>query len=408
MLPNQQYGKFTDFAFRPSLQSDIKSAGFVIPTPVQVQCMPVALEGKDVIGLAQTGTGKTAAFALPIIHRLAGSLEMKALVLVPTRELAQQIAGVFTELGKSSDVRTAVVVGGIPIQKDYRALQKWPNVLVATPGRLIDHLRGRSVVLRDIEILVIDEADRMHDMGFMPQISRILSALPVQRQTLLFSATMPQDVERVARQYMRDPVRIQVGRHGAAAERAEHHLLHVPEGEKTPMLIKLLEQGVGRVLVFVRTKRAVDRIARALSRRHDVARLHGDRPQADRDRVMAGFRDSRYRILVATDIAARGIDVADIEHVINYDFPRCPEDYVHRIGRTARVEASGRATSFVTVAERPLVLQVERLIGKKLALKGIPQGTEIQAPKKAVVAPSGRRRRGGRGRGRAKHPSSRN
>jgi len=305
LLKQDQSLTFSQFAFCESLQTDIRTAGFVTPTPVQAQTIPLALQGKDVIALAQTGTGKTAAFALPIIHRLAGTMNMKALVLAPTRELAQQIAGVFNELGASTGVSTAVVVGGIPIQKDYRALQQWPNVLVATPGRLIDHLQGRSVILKDIEILVIDEADRMHDMGFMPQINRILAALPKQRQTMLFSATMPDDVERIARRNMRSPVRVQVGRRGAAAERAEHHLLHVPESGKTPILLDLLKDSVGRVLIFARTKRSVDRLARALGRIGQVARLHGDRSQADRDKVMTGFRNQHYRILIATDIAAR-------------------------------------------------------------------------------------------------------
>jgi ATP-dependent RNA helicase RhlE len=373
--------------------------------PIQAQCIPLVLEGRDVIGLAQTGTGKTAAFALPIIHRLAGSLDMKALVLAPTRELAQQIAGVFGELGESSNVRTAVVVGGIPIEKDYQALRRWPNVLVATPGRLIDHIQNRSVVTKDIETLVIDEADRMHDMGFMPQINRIIAALPKERQTLLFSATMPEDVELIARRHMRSPVRIMIGRRSAPAERAQQHLLHVAEENKRPMLMELLNKTDGRVLVFVRTKHGVDRLARVLSGRHDVARLHGDRTQTDRDRAMKGFRDGRYRILVATDIAARGIDVADIEHVINYDFPRSPEDYVNRIGRTARVEASGCATSFVTHADRAYVAQLERHVGKKLSMRGLPgepkQGSEGESP-----APKRRRRRGGRRHGRSNRTAS--
>ncbi|HUW59171.1 MAG TPA: DEAD/DEAH box helicase [Planctomycetota bacterium] len=387
--------KFSDFAFHDNLHKDIDSAGFVTPLPVQTQCIPLVLEGKDVIGLAQTGTGKTAAFALPIIHRLAGSLDMKALVLAPTRELAQQIAGVFHELGKSSNVRCAVVVGGIPIEKDYQALRRWPNVLVATPGRLIDHIQSHSVVTKDIETLVIDEADRMHDMGFMPQINRIIAALPKERQTLLFSATMPEDVERIARRHMRTPVRIMIGRRSAPAERAQQDLLHVAEDRKRPVLMELLNETDGRVLVFVRTKRGVDRLARALSGRHDVARLHGDRTQPHRDRAMKGFREGRYRILVATDIAARGIDVADIEHVINYDFPRSPEDYVHRIGRTARVEASGRATSFVTQADRGYVAQLERHVGKKISLKGLSREPK-STPRGESPAPKRRSRRRGR------------
>ena len=397
--------QFSDFAFRESLARDIQNAGFLTPTPIQAQCIPLVLEGGDVIGMAQTGTGKTAAFALPIIHRLTGSLDMKALVLAPTRELAQQIAGVFDELGKSSDVRCAVVVGGIPIEKDYKALRGWPNVLVATPGRLIDHIQSHSVVTKDIEILVIDEADRMHDMGFMPQINRIIAVLPKERQTLLFSATMPEDVEQIARRHMRSPVRVQVGRRSAPAERAQQHLIVVAEENKRPILLDLLKETDGRVLVFVRTKRGVDRLARALSGRYDVARLHGDRAQPDRDRAMKGFRDGRYRILIATDIAARGIDVADIEHVINYDFPRSPEDYVNRIGRTARVEASGRATSFVTHADRFYVAQLERLVGRKLSMKG-HSGEPKPAAHAESPAPKRRPRRGRSRRRRSKGTAS--
>ncbi|MBM4032983.1 MAG: DEAD/DEAH box helicase [Planctomycetes bacterium] len=354
--------------FSERVQQDIAAAGYETPTPIQAECIPLALSGRDVIGLAQTGTGKTAAFALPIIERMAHRVELGALVLAPTRELAQQIHGVFEALGRSSGIRAAIVVGGVPMDEDYKALRSWPNVLVATPGRLIDHLNSRSVVLDEIETFVVDEADRMHDMGFIPQIRRIIEALPSERQTLMFTATMPDDVERIARRHMRQPERVQVGR-TAPVERAVQQLFAVGEREKTRLLLDLLRGTDGRVLVFVRTKRGVDRLARAVSGRHRrVARLHSDRAQPERDEAMAGFREGRYRILIATDIAARGIDVADIEHVINYDFPRSAEDYLHRIGRTARLAASGRATSFVTRAERGTLASLERLVGTKLAL----------------------------------------
>jgi ATP-dependent RNA helicase RhlE len=303
---------------------------------------------------------------------------MGALVLAPTRELAQQIAVMFNDLGHSSGIRVATVVGGIPIRHDWKALTCWPNVLVATPGRLIDHIESGSVVLRDIEVLVVDEADRMHDMGFIPQIRRILAALPTKRQTLMFSATMPADVEEIARRHMHDALRIQIGRRSAPAERAEQVLYKTNEHDKTPFLLKLLRQSEGRVLVFVRTKRGVDRLARAvMAHCQGVARLHADRSQPERDAAMGGFREGKYRVLIATDIAARGIDVADIEHVINYDFPQSAEDYVHRIGRTARVAASGRATSFVTRGDQRFVAEVERLVGAKLPLTPL-QGTASQ------------------------------
>jgi ATP-dependent RNA helicase RhlE len=361
--------KFTDYPFPGSLQRDIAAAGYETPTPIQVQCIPPALAGKDLIGLAQTGTGKTAAFALPIICRLAGRMELGALVLAPTRELAAQIVSVFRVLGRSTGLRVASLVGGVKMDLDYAALKSWPNVLVATPGRLIDHLEQKTVTLKEIEVLTVDEADRMHDMGFIPQIRRIIAHLPENRQTMMFTATMPADVEQIARRHMRDPLRIQVGPASAPVERAEQRLYQVQEAEKTPLLLNLLSKERGRVLVFVRTKRGVDRLARrVLGKGHRVARLHGDREQNQRDEAMKGFRDGRYHILLATDIAARGLDVADIEHVINYDFPRSPGDYVHRIGRTARLEASGRATSFVTPADRAYVRALEQLLGKKLNL----------------------------------------
>lgn len=360
--------KFSDMAFSEELQQDIAAAGYESPTPIQAACIPLVMAGRDVIGLAQTGTGKTAAFALPIIQRMAHRVELGALVLAPTRELAQQIHGVFETLGRASGVRAAIVVGGIPMDEDYKALRSWPNVLVATPGRLIDHLNSRGVVLDEVETFVVDEADRMHDMGFIPQIRRVLESLPRKRQTLMFTATMPPEVERIARQHMHEPERVQVGR-TAPVERAEQQLFAVGEDAKTRLLLELLKGTGGRVLVFVRTKRGVERLARSIARRHrDVARLHSDRTQGERDAAMAGFREGRFRILIATDIAARGLDVADIEHVINYDFPRSAEDYVHRIGRTARLAASGRATSFVTRAERRALADVEQLIGSKLPL----------------------------------------
>jgi ATP-dependent RNA helicase RhlE len=369
--------KFIDYPFRESILKDIQAAGFETPTPIQAGCIPLALEGKDVIGLAQTGTGKTAAFALPIIHRMARKMDMGALVLAPTRELAKQISDMFEELGQSSGIRVATVVGGIPIKNDWKALTSWPNVLVATPGRLIDHIESGSVVLDGIECLVIDEADRMHDMGFIPQIRRILEAVPKDRQTLMLSATMPKDVERIARRHMRDPERVQIGRRSAPAERAEQQLFKVHESQKTPLLIHLLDESDGRVLVFVRTKRGVDKLARTVRRRgYRSARIHGDRGQEERTEAMDGFRDGKHRVLIATDIAARGLDIENIEHVINYDFPHAAEDYVHRIGRTARVAAKGLATSFVTRRDRRHLSAVENLVGEKLQFNDTPDGID--------------------------------
>jgi len=378
---------FAGYPFYDALRADLEAAGYRTPTPIQARAIGPALEGRDVIGLAQTGTGKTAVFALPIIHRLHRKMELGALVLAPTRELAQQIVGVFGDLGRGVGIRVALTVGGMPMEGDWKALSSWPNVLVATPGRLIDHLEQGSVSLSEVETLVIDEADRMHDMGFIPQVRRILAALPPERQTMMFTATMPPDVERIVRRNMRDPVKIQVGRGSRPVERTEQQLFHLEETEKTRLLQHLLKKETGRVLVFVKTKRGVDRLARRIHGRHlRVTRLHGDRLQAERDESMAGFREGRYRVLIATDVAARGIDVADIEHVINYDFPHSPQDYIHRIGRTARLAASGRATSFVTPHDRRHVAALEQLIGSKLPLTPAPGsrvGSRHHGPRKA-------------------------
>ena len=373
-LSTENEVEFVDFPLLQSIHQSMRQAGYERPTPIQAACIGPALEGKDLIGLAQTGTGKTAAFAIPIIQRLSGHAELGALVLAPTRELAAQITAAFNQLGRSSGIRVATVVGGVPMEQDYKALGSWPNVLVATPGRLIDHIENGKVSLKEIECLVVDEADRMHDMGFIPQIRQILSALPRNRQTMMFTATLPSDVERIARKNMADPLRIQIG-HCAPAHRAQQELFELGEQGKSPLLLKLLGKGRGRVLVFVRTKRGVDRLARIISaRRFKVARIHSDLEQAHRDTSLADFRNGLCRVLVATDIASRGLDISGIEHVINYDFPHHAEDYVHRIGRTARVDASGLATSFVTQNDRRFVNDVRKLIGDKL-----PQPTRLES-----------------------------
>ncbi len=368
--------KFTDFQLRESIHQSIVAAGYERPTPVQAKCIPPGLEGKDVIGLAQTGTGKTAAFAIPIIQRLADSMDLGAVVLAPTRELAQQTTAMFNMLGANSGIRVATLVGGLPMDDDVAALRSWPNVIVATPGRLLDHVENEGLSLAEVQILAVDEADRMHDMGFMPQLRRIFSALPDKRQTMMFTATLDDDVERIARKSMHKPVRIQIGV-TAPAHRAEQELFELGEDEKTPMLMKLLKKSTGRVLVFSRTKRGVDRLYRIVcARRFKAVRIHGDMEQVFRDRSLGEFRDGTSPILIATDIAARGLDVSDIEHVINYDFPHNSEDYVHRIGRTARVDASGQATSFITRADKRFVIAVRKLIGDKL-----PEPTRLESYK---------------------------
>ena len=386
---------FSCYGLEPSVLEDIAGLGFSQPTPVQAECLPHALAGKDVIALAQTGTGKTAVFGLPIVERAAGGKDMVALVLSPTRELAYQITEAIASMGKSSGVRVATLVGGVKKSNDRKTLQRRPHVIVATPGRLLDHIQSRTINLSKIQILTVDEADRMYDMGFIRDIERIIKALPRVRQTLMFSATMPAEVERLVRQHMCDPVRIKVGATAPPAQ-AEQKLYGVQEAEKMKLLLELLGQSTGRVLVFARTKRKVERLARTVCRSHQAGRLHGDRNQSQRDTAMKRFRDGKDRILIATDIAARGLDVADVEHVINYDFPGSAEDYIHRIGRTARVAASGKATSFVTQNDHACLKQLEKLIAATLPMKGSSHG----APPKPKGRSSGPerppRRRSGR------------
>lgn len=363
--------KFKDYGLHKNILQDLTTLGFEKPTPIQSRCIEPALKGKDVMGLAQTGTGKTAAFSLPIIQCVTNKMDMSALILAPTRELAQQITQALRDLGKSSGIRAALLVGGVPMKEDHKALRSWPNVLVATPGRLIDHIYSKTVNLSHIEILAVDEADRMYEMGFLPQIKQIIEVLPPERQTLMFTATMPKEVERLVRRHMKSPVRVQVGSVAPAA-RAQQKLFRVDEHDKMPLLLDLLDQSEGRVLVFAQTKRKVEQLSRKISSRESqVTRLHGDREQSQRELAMEGFRNGKYRILIATDIAARGIDVADIEHIINYDFPRCPEDYIHRIGRTARAAASGFATSFITKQDLGCLSSLERLTSSKLSLKAV-------------------------------------
>ncbi len=394
---------FADLPLHESIQESIRQAGFERPTPIQAEGIPPALEGKDVIGLAQTGTGKTAAFAIPIIQKFANTADLGALVIAPTRELAAQITDMFNMLGAESGIRVATIVGGVKMEEDYKALSSWPNVLVATPGRLLDHMESDGLFLSEISMLAVDEADRMHDMGFIPQIRRILAMLPKKRQTLMYTATLPDDVERIVRQSMTDPVRVQIGV-CAPANRARQELFYLAEDDKNGVLLKLLKKSEGRVLVFARTKRGVDRVARRISgRRIDAMRIHGDLEQAERDRSINAFRDGSCRILVATDIAARGLDISNIEHVINYDFPHNAEDYVHRIGRTARVDASGVATSFVTSDDHYHVHSVQKLIGDALPAMTCPEGNPVDVdirPRKRRSGPrgGGGRRPGGRGR----------
>jgi ATP-dependent RNA helicase RhlE len=356
----------------------LDKAGFEHPTPIQAQAIPPALAGRDVIGTAATGTGKTAAFLLPILDRLAGKTGTRALVLAPTRELAVQIGEELERFGRGRHVRGAVIIGGVGMAAQAEALRRGPQVVVATPGRLVDHLQQRTASLDAVEVLVLDEADRMLDMGFKPQLDRILQRVPRKRQTLLFSATMGGEVADFARAHVADPVRVEVSRSGTTAARAEQQVFLATQEEKLALLLALLAQDDASTLVFTRTKRRADRVWKGVGRAgHKVARIHADRSQAQRRMALDGFKDGTYRVLVATDIAARGIDVAEIGHVVNFDLPHVPEDYVHRVGRTARAAASGRASSFSAPEERDLLAAIEKLTRAPIPRAEVPRGGDV-------------------------------
>jgi ATP-dependent RNA helicase RhlE len=364
---------FTDLLLTPAMRDAIARAGYSTPTPIQAQAIGPILEGRDLIGCAQTGTGKTAAFAIPTIERLAaagsllatrGAAGPRALVLAPTRELALQIAATFDMLGDALGIRSVVLIGGESMGPQLAALQRRPDVVIATPGRLFDHLERGGVGLGTLRIVVLDEADRMLDMGFAPQVERILRVTPLDRQTLCFSATMPPEVETLVRRHLVRPVRVDAGAVAKPVAKVTQVLYKAPTQEKTPLLLQLLGEERGQTLVFTRTKHRADRVARAVGAAgHRVTRLHADRSMLQRREALDGFRSGRYRVLIATDIAARGIDVPEIAHVVNFDLPQTAEDYIHRIGRTARAEACGRATSFAAPEEHEQLRAIERHLG---------------------------------------------
>src|SRR5437899_10057029 len=360
---------FEGLGLSADMLAGIGTAGYSCPTPIQRKAIPHALAGQDVIGCAQTGTGKTAAFVIPMIERLAHGRGTRALVLAPTRELAMQVQKAVDQLGRGRGIGAALIVGGANMPQQERALRQGPDVVVGTPGRLLDHMWRGTINLLAIKILVLDEADRLLDMGFAPQINQILDALPEERQTLLFSATMPEDVSALARTRLRQPVRAQEASAGTTPSAAEQKVFHASPEQKNSMLRWLVNEEPGTTLVFTRTKRRADRLGRALgSAGHKVAVIHGNRSLSQRRAALEGFRRGTFRVLVATDIAARGIDVANIGHVVNYDLPNTPEDYIHRIGRTARVKASGRATSFVTADDHVQLRAIEKLLGRSVPL----------------------------------------
>jgi len=357
--------KFQTFAFHPTVAAGVTAAGYNTPTPIQSQAIPPVMAGRDVMGLAQTGTGKTAAFALPILHRLMQGNRgvVRALVLAPTRELAEQINEAILQLGHQTKLRSITVYGGVAVNPQVEKLKKGVEIVVACPGRLLDHLGQGTIDLSQLELLVLDEADQMFDMGFLPDIKRILKQLPTPRQTLLFSATMPAEIRGLAREILHDPVTVQVDTVAPAAT-VTHALYPVGQHLKTPLLLQLLKHtDTESVLIFTRTKHRAKRVGEQLEKAgYRAASLQGNLSQNRRQAAMDGFRDGTYQILVATDIAARGIDVSQVSHVINYDIPDTTEAYIHRIGRTGRAARSGDAFTLVTEEDGSIVRAIERVL----------------------------------------------
>ena len=382
---------FSDFDLIPALTEAVADMGYTRPTPIQAEAIPVGLAGRDLIGCASTGTGKTAAFLLPILHRLIGKKRgaTRALILTPTRELAAQIQEHAKELTVHTAMSSAAVFGGVSMGPQEHAFRTGADILVATPGRLLDHFRFPYAKLDHLEVLVLDEADRMLDMGFLPDIRKVLKHLPVKRQTLFFSATMPPPIAQLTREMLKSPFTVNQERKAAPAIGITQAVYPVPQNLKAPLLLELLKRGdIKNVLVFTRTKHRANRLAEALLRKGvPCERIHGNRTQAQRTQALAGFKEGRHRVLVATDIAARGIDVEALSHVINFDVPNVPDDYIHRVGRTARAEMTGDAFTFVAPEEQSDLAAIEREIGKRLPRITVPGFDYTKAPAERFEVP---------------------
>jgi len=375
---NNAQGSFHGLGIAPGLMALLDSFKFTVPTPIQHKAIPIAIEGKDLVGVAQTGTGKTLAFGIPMVQRLSQQTSAKALVLVPTRELALQVCEVLKSLAATVKMRTAALIGGESMYHQIKSLRNNPSIIVATPGRLLDHMERGTCKLNDVKILVLDEADRMLDMGFQPQIERILKTVPRVRQTMLFSATMPSAIMKIASTYMQLPVRVEIAPSGTAAEHVTQELFMVSRELKGKLLVELLKQHKGSVLLFVRTRRGAARVTRLIRHSgHTAAEIHADRSQNQRKEALRGFKTGEYRVLVATDIASRGIDVRAIELVINFDLPEDPDNYVHRIGRTGRAGLAGHAITLASPDQHKDVRSIEYLIRANIPrskLPVLPQG----------------------------------
>ncbi len=377
---------FSGFGLPAKILQSLARMQFKTPTPVQAKAIPFALEGRDILGSAQTGTGKTGAFGIPIVAKLMDNPDACALVLTPTRELATQVMTAMQQLIPVPNIKTALLIGGEAMPKQFRQLQKHPRLIVGTPGRINDHLQRGSVKLKNVRFLVLDETDRMLDMGFCVQIDQILSHVSSERQTMLFSATLPNAIIKLSAKYLKNPERISVGSMIAAAPNIQQELIRTQDAEKGERLVKVLGDAKGSTIIFVKTKYGTEKLAHRLSKQKFRAdAIHGDLKQSRRDRVIQNFRDKHFDILVATDIAARGLDVPHIETVINYDLPQCPEDFIHRIGRTARAGAEGKAISFITPADGQKWGAIHRLMNPNEAppaKEGRPHGNRFKSKRR--------------------------
>ena len=382
---------FPELGLTPEVVETVTKIGFTHPTPIQAAVIPPAMEGKDVIGLAQTGSGKTAAFVLPMAEKLVHGKGLRGLILAPTREIALQTKAFLDVFGKHHDLQTVCLIGGVKMKPQLDDLKAGPDIIVATPGRLLDHIERRTAAVDKIEMLVLDEADHMLDLGFLPQIREILRRLPRKRQTMMFSATMPDSIEMIARDFMNGPIRIDIMPVGSAAEGISHRLYVVKSEDKRNCLLALLGEELGSTLVFTRRKIDAEWLYSILERKgHPVARIHADQSQTKRVSSLQTFREGQHRILVATDIAGRGIDVPGIEHVINFDIPENVEDYIHRSGRTARGRAQGIASTIATWQDLPMVRKIEEELGEKIPRCTVPG---VEAWEESEKKPAAKRRR---------------
>ena len=388
---------FQEFQLDPTILSGVKAVGYTTPTPIQQQAIPSIMEGKDLLGLAQTGTGKTAAFALPILHNLVrnpGSRKIRVLIVSPTRELAEQIHQACIGFAKDTRIKSIAIYGGVSKLPQFKGLRRCPEIVVACPGRLLDLVGDKAIDLSGLEVLVLDEADTMCDMGFLPDVRRILNLVPSSRQTLLFSATMPEDIRMLTKNILKDPVTVQVDTI-APAKTVSHALYPVPDALKRGLLLAILEQTpTGRTLVFTRTKHRTKRLALdLLNHKYRVASLQGNLSQNRRQQSMDGFRDGKFDILVATDIASHGIDVPEVSHVINFDMPDTADAYTHRIGRTGRALQTGEAFTLAVPEDRPMVRVVERVLNAKIERRRLPGfnygnfNPEVQFPQDGPMQP---------------------